>query len=327
MRAQRRVEPAAYRCPFQPTCEAVVPRRRYWRFECELVARGGARRCARAPGRGSPPAVRGNRFVAVRRQADTGWLLPLLVSPANLCARRDRRVPRHVEHLAGRRPGSAWHLRPRTRGPNRRTDRESSPRGHRADVQTGVAAEAVAWLTDRTLVAALQRGGIVLIDPVTGEVVGRWAGWAALDGVSTRTRRRFVLLEPGGRTRRLATVDQTGRLRSMSLRLPLRRRFSKLARPALVADPVREHAYVLTGARVVVDVDLKRMRVRRRRLQPRLKQSAARARFPVRDAVWLGSGRLAVSGQDAVPVPGRPLRPRTYPAGLSTVDTQSWKVA
>ena len=49
------------------------------------------------------------------------------------------------------------------------------------DVETGIAAEAVAWLTDRTLVAALQRGGIVLIDPATGEVVRRWAGWAALD--------------------------------------------------------------------------------------------------------------------------------------------------
>ena len=192
------------------------------------------------------------------------------------------------------------------------------------DVQTGIAAEAVAWLTDRTLVAALQRGGIVLIDPATGEVVRRWAGWAVLDGVSTRTRRRFVLLEPGGRTRRLAAVDSTGRLRSVSLRLPLRRRHSRLARPALVADPVREHAYVLTGGRVLVDVDLQRMRVRRRRLQPALEQGATGARFPVRGGLWLGGGRLAVSGHDAVP--GRRLRPRTYPAGLSTVDTETWNV-
>jgi hypothetical protein len=192
------------------------------------------------------------------------------------------------------------------------------------DVETGIAAEAVAWLTDRMLVAALQRGGIVHIDPVTGEVVRRWAGWAALDSVSTRTRRRFVLLEPGRQTRRLASVDRTGRLRSVSLRLPLRRRHSRLARPALVADPVREHAYVLTGGRVVVDVDLQRMRVRRRRLQPALEQGASGARFPVRDGLWLGGGRLAVSGHDAVP--SRRLRPRTYPAGLSTVDTDTWNV-
>jgi hypothetical protein len=192
------------------------------------------------------------------------------------------------------------------------------------DVETGIAAEAVAWLTDRTLVAALQRGGIVLIDPIAGEVVGRWAGWRALDAVSTRTRRRFVLLEPGGRTRRLATVDTTGRLLSVSLRLPLRSRHSRLARPALVADPVREHAYVLTGGRVVVDVDLQRMRVRRRLLQPALELGAARGRFPVRGGLWLGDDRLAVSGYDAVP--GRGLRRRTYPAGLSTIDTKTWNV-
>jgi hypothetical protein len=192
------------------------------------------------------------------------------------------------------------------------------------DVETGIAAEAVAWLTDRTLVAALQRGGIVLIDPRTGEVVRRWADWRALDAVSTRTRGRFVLLEPGGRTRRLATVDTTGRLRSVSLRLPLRSRHSRLARPALVADPVREHAYVLTGGRVVVDVDLQRMRVRRRLLQPALELGAPRGRFPVRDGLWLGGGRLAVSGYDAVP--GRGLRRRTYPAGLSTIDTKTWNV-
>jgi hypothetical protein len=192
------------------------------------------------------------------------------------------------------------------------------------DVETGIAAGAVAWLTDRTLVAALQRGGIVLIDPVTGAVVRRWAGWAGLDAVSARTRRRFVLLERGGRTRRLATVDQTGRLRSVSLRLPLRSRHSRLARPALVADPVREHAYVLTGGRVVVDVDLQRMSVRPRRLQPALELGATRGRFPVRGGLWLGGGRLAVSGHDAVP--GRGVRRRTYPVGLSTIDTTTWSV-
>jgi hypothetical protein len=190
------------------------------------------------------------------------------------------------------------------------------------DVETGIAAVAVAWLTDRTLVAALQRGGIVVIDPVTGGVVGRWAGWAALDAASARTRRRFVLLEPGGRTRRLAAVDRTGRLRSVSLRLPVRSRHSRLARPALVADPVREHAYVLAGDRGVLDVDLQRMRATRRRLRPALELGAPRGRFPVRGGLWLGGGRLAVSGHDGVPGRGR----RIHPAGLSVVDTRTWNV-
>jgi hypothetical protein len=173
------------------------------------------------------------------------------------------------------------------------------------DVETGVAAGAVAWLADRTLVAGLLLGGIVLIDPVTGTVTRRWAGWAALDAAATRTRRRFVMLERGGRTRRLATVDAQGRLRSVSVRLPVSRHLGRRARPALVADPAREHAYVLTGSRVVLDVDLRRMRVRRHRLEG----GQPRPGFPVRGGLWLGGGRLA-----------------TYPAGLSTVDTRTWKV-
>jgi hypothetical protein len=197
-----------------------------------------------------------------------------------------------------------------------------------ADVETGIVAEAVAWLTDRRVVAGLQGGGIVLVDPAAGRVVRRWRGWEALDAVSTRTRRRFVMLEGGRRTRRLASVDSAGRLRSVSLRLPLPGRLSRRAHPALVADPVREHAYVITGAREVIDVDLRRMRVARRRLRSPLEDGiehgTTRAWFPWREALWLGGGRLAVGGSDAVAAGG--IRTRNYPAGVSVVNTATWSV-
>ena len=46
------------------------------------------------------------------------------------------------------------------------------------DVETGIAAAGLAWLTDRRLVAALLDRSIVLLDPVNGAVVERWAGGA-----------------------------------------------------------------------------------------------------------------------------------------------------
>ena len=184
------------------------------------------------------------------------------------------------------------------------------------DVETGVAAEAIAWLTDRRLVAGLQRGGIVLIDPVSGAIVTRWAGWSALDAPSTRTRRRFVMLEPGPRVSRLVTVDRAGSLRSVSLRLPRRRRRGNRDRPALVADPANERAYVLTGGRTALAIDLRTMRVRRRRLG-----GARPADLRHRNAIWLGGGRLAFSGEDF-----RGRRLTTTPVGAFIVDTRTWKV-
>ena len=192
------------------------------------------------------------------------------------------------------------------------------------EVMTGIAAEAVAWLTERRLVAALQRGGIVLIDPVSGAIVKRWAGWRVLDAVATRTRRRFVMLEPGQRAR-LAAVDRSGRLRSVSLRLAA---LGRRGRAALVADPVGEHAYVLTGGRTAVDVDLRRMRVGTRRLRPEPRAGSEKGPKPgevrQREGIWLGDGLLAISGRDFFPRGRRGAR--TVPAGASTIDTKSWAV-
>ena len=158
----------------------------------------------------------------------------------------------------------------------------------------------------------------MIIDPATGAIVRRWAAGSVLAAATTRTRRRFVILEPGRGVSRLATVDRAGLLRSVSLRLPTRRRRGNRDRPALVADPANERAYVLTGGRTALAIDLRTMRVRRRRLGV-----ASRADLRHRDAVWLGGGRLAFSGEDFA-VRGRRLV--TTPVGATIVDTRTWKV-
>lgn len=158
-----------------------------------------------------------------------------------------------------------------------------SPPSVAVSVQTGVASEALAWLRERILVAALQ-SGIVLVDPATGTILRRWTGWSSLDANSARTRTRFVLLHRRGPMQRLAVVDATGELRSVPVDGPGRW-------PLLVVDPAHERAYVLAGGRRLLEVDLRRMRVERRTLS-----SPAGGRDLGQSAVWLGHGRLALSG-------------------------------
>jgi len=156
-----------------------------------------------------------------------------------------------------------------------------------------------------------------VIDPVTGAVVRDWAArGGAPDAVTARTRRRFVVLEPGRRTSGLAVVDDAGRLRRVSFRARLERG----VRAALVADPLRERAYVLPGGRRAVAVDLRRMRARSRPLRGAVPGRPAAVRD--RDASWLGGGRLAMSGVDYP----RGRRAGSVPAGVSVVDTASWDV-
>ena len=195
------------------------------------------------------------------------------------------------------------------------------------DVETGIAAAGLAWLTDRRLVAALLVGGIVLLDPVNGAVLERWEGGSAEDAATARTRRRFVVLVSGRRVGRLSVVDATGRLRRLSLRIPRHTPGGRRLRPALVADPGRERAYVLMDSRTLIDIDLRRMRVRRVRLRPapRSLERAGAVGFRLRQATWLGGDRLALSGHDLVSRPGR--RRTTVPAGLSTIDTRSGRIS
>src|SRR5712691_99188 len=63
------------------------------------------------------------------------------------------------------------------------------------EIQTGIAAEAVGWLARRRLVAGLQRGGTVVIDPVTGRILRRWPRFSFPD-LSARVGDALVMLFP-----------------------------------------------------------------------------------------------------------------------------------
>jgi hypothetical protein len=207
-------------------------------------------------------------------------------------------------------------------------------------VRTGIAAEALDWLTPRRLVAGLQRGGTVLVDPRTGRILRRWPAFSFPDA-SAHAPGRFVLLVPQLRkstpglplrrvagSPRLAVVDAKGRLRSVTLRrIRLGVRSSNGIQYAdhagLVVDRAREQAYVVAAGAPVANVDLRTMRVSYHRLEPLLQ----RPRNPVvvreRGALALGSGQLVVFGRDLVIAHG-PKEPVLVPAGAAVVNTAGW---
>ena len=216
-------------------------------------------------------------------------------------------------------------------------------------LQTGVAAEALGWLAPRRLVAGLQRGGTVLVDPRTGRILRRWAGFSFPDA-SARIRDGLVMLLPRFRrarlglplirvagTPRLAVVDAQGRLRSVTLariRLGVRRTRSGFYedRAGLAVDPEQERAYVFAADAPVARVDLRTMRVSYRRLEsldarPDEPQgSDAQPNADVlerrRSALWLGDGRVLIFGSDLVTRHGGD---QTFiPAGAALVDTAQW---
>jgi hypothetical protein len=110
--------------------------------------------------------------------------------------------------------------------------------------------------------------------------------------------------------------------------------------PALAVDSDRRRAYVLSSRPYVVDVDLRRRRVSGHRLVARTSladrlrellepSAAAYARVgPVRDAAWIGAGRIALSGYDgdAVWRSDGGVEGERRPAGLHVIDTRDWSI-
>ena len=126
------------------------------------------------------------------------------------------------------------------------------------DVQTGVFADALAWVTPRRLVARLGTlGQAAVIDPVSATVVSP-IRLGVRTGPAAASRRHLVML--ADRRDRLLSVDSTGRLRDVTLRLDA---------VEMLVDAARERAYVFAGAgRWVAAVNLTTGRVRHRRLRP-----------------------------------------------------------
>ena len=205
--------------------------------------------------------------------------------------------------------------------------------------------QALAWLTPTRIVGA-EVTGIFVVDPVAGRLVSARPTEGALVSVA-RTRNVLVLLltpDDGIGPARLATLAADGTYRAVELsRVTAGFRYPEVDGgpgehrvPGLAIDPGRDRAFVVGAGEPVAEIDLGALAVSyheparpislvgrlRNGLEPR-----AEAKGPllgaVRRAVWLGDGLIAVTGED-----GRPGRDGvvTHAAGLSIVDTRTWKI-
>jgi hypothetical protein len=204
---------------------------------------------------------------------------------------------------------------------------------------------AMAWLTPSRIVG-VEVTAMFVVDPVARRLVSA----RPTDGqvlTVARTRAALVmLLAPEERigTARLATLAADGTYRTVELSQiragfrspevegpPGQRRV-----PGLAIESAGGRAFVVGAGEPIAGIDLRQLRVSyheparpislvgrlRNWLEPR-----AEAKGPllgsVRRAVSLGNGLLAVTGED-----GRPGRDGvvTHAAGLSVVDTRTWKV-
>jgi hypothetical protein len=108
----------------------------------------------------------------------------------------------------------------------------------------------------------------------------------------------------------------------------------------LAVDPASRRAFVVQAGAPVAEIDLHRMSVRYHELSEPIsllgrlhnwlepKAEAKAMQGPQRQAVWLGDGRLAVTGVDhEASVDSRGQEQETdTPAGLKLIDTRNWSV-
>jgi hypothetical protein len=203
---------------------------------------------------------------------------------------------------------------------------------------------ALAWLAPRRLVG-WEPAGLFLLDPMArrrlpspqtpGDVL-----------ISQRAGSRLVLLAATPMqvgAAQLAIVGADGAVRTVRLDR-IRAGTGPTTdssrdegyRPALVLDPAGQ-AYVVGAGKnePVAEVELESLSVtyhelkRERSLITRLRnwlEPAAEAKVPLvgswRSGLWLGEGKIAISGYDSVPA--GPQSVETRPAGLSVIDTNDW---
>lgn len=184
-----------------------------------------------------------------------------------------------------------------------------------------------------------ERSRVIALDPIRGEVVFSqlFRGAYALQGGATRSGRvpflivsshelvppRIVVLEADG-TMRTAAL---GRLRAGRTWKSYRRRS-----PGFAVDGQEERAFIVDPSGRVAEVRLGSLAVRYRKVRGLVSKNPA---LPDRrrTATWLGSGRIAVSGNDDdeprfySPVdPNAKEPPSSYtPFGLRILDTRTWQ--
>ena len=203
----------------------------------------------------------------------------------------------------------------------------------------------LAWLGPGRLLAVQEvccsgRQRLLSIDVAGPRVTARRLLWGSVLHVA-RTSQELVLLL--ARTRglgpaELAVADRLGRVQLVGLgRVPAgvphelgSESAFRVSVPGLTVDPATRRAFVVAPG-LVAQVDLRTLAVshhslaRRASLLARLHawlEPAAQAKEgagSARQASWLGGGILAVSGFDRSST-------TTQPAGLTLVDTRSWRV-
>lgn len=211
----------------------------------------------------------------------------------------------------------------------------------------------LAWLADRRLIALdfahMQGPGVahvqklLVVDPVARRLVAErtLGGWAT---ATARTAREVVLLvEPadGIGPARVVVVGPDARLREVTLdRIPAGGRNEGRAggfgfliqNPGLAVDRDGRRAFVVAPGAPVAEVDLATLAVSyhelsepislrsrvRNWLEPVAKAKSASGWS--RQAVWMGNGRIAVSGSDYDGF-------RSTPSGLKIIQTRSWSVS
>jgi hypothetical protein len=191
---------------------------------------------------------------------------------------------------------------------------------------------------------------VVAVDPIAEQVVARRRLAGGLVRVAESPDGPVLLLGPPDLIgpARLVTVDAAGGVEQVPLDgvsagamatggVPS---VERLRTPALAVDPGRRRAYVVSSRPHALEIDLRRGRVSGHalvarvslldRLRELLEPSAAASAQVgvVRQAAWIGEGRIALSGYDADVVlrPHGSVEADRRPAGLQVIDTHDWSV-
>ncbi len=191
---------------------------------------------------------------------------------------------------------------------------------------------------------------VVTIDVPGRRMVARQRFDGGLARVAATQDGPVLLLAPSALIgpARLVSVDAAGAVSELPLsgvsaglmRMELAPSVERVRTPGLAVDPEGRRAYVVSGAPYVIEAELDQRRVKAHRLVPhrslrdRLRQllepdaQAATRVGAVREAVWIGAGRIAFSGYDggAVWHPDAGLEAVRRPAGLHVIDTHDWRV-
>ena len=218
--------------------------------------------------------------------------------------------------------------------------------------------EATAWPDPTHLLAVVavsdclttKQTVVFSVDVATRRVVAETPLPGDLLGSALVHGKLVVLLAPHGRIglARIATVDALGRLHGTVLAqinagrvFPSATSSTSLTRldvPALAVDAGSGSAYVVPAGDRLAAVDLQTMRVSYHNLSEKTSlfsrflrwlDPAAQAKGddgPTREAVWLGNGLLALTGQDSTETGGTYFNWSTTvtPAGLRIIDTRDW---